>query len=130
MRLKVPVIAVLGHKSSGKTTVIEKCIRELTKKGLKVASVKHVALKGFSLDSKGKNTWRHSAAGANPVVSVSNIVAQEPSISKPTISTSNRRRVRHLFPLKNSLKKTILTNCTLFSYWFPYLIDYWRSCYV
>ena len=69
--VKAPIITVLGHKSSGKTTVIENIVRRLTKKGYKVATAKHIALQGFSLDTKGKNTWRHSAAGANPVVSVS-----------------------------------------------------------
>jgi len=73
MCAKVPVIAVTGSKASGKTTVIEGLVRELTKKGYRVAAAKHVSLKGFSMDIKGKDTWRHSAAGANPVVSVSDL---------------------------------------------------------
>ena len=73
MHKKVPTVAVLGHKASGKTTVIEKIVRELANNGLKVATAKHITVKGFSIDTEGKNTWRHSAAGANPVVSVSDV---------------------------------------------------------
>jgi len=75
MCTKVPVIAVIGSKASGKTTVIEGLVRELTKRGYRVATAKHANIKGFSMDTKGKDTWRHSAAGANPVVSVSDVEA-------------------------------------------------------
>ena len=68
---EVPVIAVLGHKDSGKTTVMEALIRRMVEEGYRVAAVKHISRKGFSLDQKGKDTWRHSIAGANPVISVS-----------------------------------------------------------
>jgi len=73
MRSKALIIGVVGRKSSGKTTVIESIVRELTKKGYRVATAKHINQKGFSMDIKGKDTWRHSAAGANPVVSVSDV---------------------------------------------------------
>ena len=73
MHAKALIIGVVGPKSSGKTTVIESIIRELTKRGYRVATAKHVNQKGFSMDTKGKDTWRHSAAGANPVVSVSDV---------------------------------------------------------
>jgi len=73
MHAKAPIIGVVGRKSSGKTTVIESIVQELTKRGYRVATAKHVNQKGFSMDIKGKDTWRHSAAGANPVVSVSDV---------------------------------------------------------
>lgn len=73
MRPKMPVVAVLGRKKSGKTTVVESVVRGLTKKGYRVATAKHVNQEGFSIDTKGKDTWRHSTAGANPVVSVSDV---------------------------------------------------------
>ncbi len=71
MRMKAPVIAVVGHKKSGKTTVIENIIHALKKKGCCVATAKHVTRRLFSMDTEEKDTWRHSRAGANPVVSVS-----------------------------------------------------------
>jgi len=71
MRSKIPVLAVIGHKKSGKTTVIEALILELTSRGFKVAASKHISEKGFSMETKGKDTWRFSEAGANPVMAVS-----------------------------------------------------------
>jgi len=73
MWAKVPVIGVIGRKDSGKTVIIESIVQTLTKKGYHVATAKHVNQKGFSIDTEGKDTWRHSVAGANPVVSVSDI---------------------------------------------------------
>ncbi len=73
MRAKIPVLGVVGHRKSGKTAVIERVVRELTKRGYRVATAKHTGQKGFSMDAKGKDTWRHSMAGANPVVCVSDV---------------------------------------------------------
>lgn len=73
MRARIPIVGVVGHKNSGKTTVIESLVQELTKRGYHVATAKHINQKGFSIDTEGKDTWRHSRAGANPVASVSNI---------------------------------------------------------
>ena len=66
-----PIIAVIGHKKSGKTSLIEGLIRSLRNEGLKVMSAKHVHLKGFTLDREQTDTWRHSKAGANPVICIS-----------------------------------------------------------
>ena len=66
-----PIIAVIGHKNSGKTSLIEDLIRSLRSGGLKVMSAKHVDLKGFTLDREQTDTWRHSKAGANPVICIS-----------------------------------------------------------
>ena len=73
MHSKIPIIGVVGHKNSGKTTVIESVVQELTRKRYRVATAKHINQKGFSIDTEGKDTWRHSRAGANPVTSVSDI---------------------------------------------------------
>ncbi len=71
MTLKKPtVIAVVGSKSSGKTTVIETLTEELTKRGYKVAAVKHIPEKDFTIDTKGKDTWRFAKAGAKTVVGI------------------------------------------------------------
>ncbi len=71
MKTKATVIAVLGGKESGKTTTIEALIRELTRRGYKVAAVKHIPEKDFTIDTKGKDTWRFAEAGAKTVVSIS-----------------------------------------------------------
>jgi len=67
---KMPIVAVVGSKKSGKTTAIETLVRGLTKRGYKVATVKHIPETDFTIDTKGKDTWRHAKAGAHTVLSV------------------------------------------------------------
>ncbi len=68
--LPVPTIAVVGSRKSGKTTTVEVIVRELTKKGYRVATVKHVHEPNFTFDARGKDTWRHAQAGASIIVGV------------------------------------------------------------
>ena len=68
---KVPVIAVIGRKKSGKTSLIKSLIKSLKAVGYNVMSAKHVDVKGFTIDSEGTDTWWHSKMGANPVVCIS-----------------------------------------------------------
>ena len=63
-----PILAVIGTSGSGKTTLIEYLISHLSKEGLKIGTIKHVHHPGFSIDVKGKDTWRHSQAGAKIVI--------------------------------------------------------------
>jgi molybdopterin-guanine dinucleotide biosynthesis protein B len=65
------IIAVVGSKKSGKTTAIEALTRVLTKRGYRVAAVKHVSEEDFSIDTEGKDTWRFAQAGARTIVAVS-----------------------------------------------------------
>ena len=62
-----PVVSIVGKSKSGKTTLIEKIIPELKKKGYKVGVIKHAA-HGFEVDKKGKDSWRHQNAGADTVI--------------------------------------------------------------
>ncbi len=65
------VIAVLGSKKSGKTTTIEVLVKNLTLRGYRVAAMKHVSEPDFTIDTRGKDTWRYAQAGANIIVAVS-----------------------------------------------------------
>ena len=59
-----PIIAaVSGVKNSGKTTLMEKLIRELSGRGLQVAAAKHDG-HDFSPDVPGTDSWRYGQAGA------------------------------------------------------------------
>ena len=69
--LKPQVIAVVGTKKSGKTTTIENLIKELTRRGYKVAVIKNVPEPNFTIDTPGKDTWRYAQAGASTIVSAS-----------------------------------------------------------
>lgn len=66
-----PIIAIVGHKNSGKTLLIEKLIETLVEKGYNVASAKHIGQKGHTFDMPQKDTSKHLEAGANPVIAIS-----------------------------------------------------------
>ena len=63
-----PAIAIVGRHNSGKTTIIEKLIAELTARGHDVGSVKHHSHVGFEIDYPGKDSHRHREAGATETV--------------------------------------------------------------
>jgi molybdopterin-guanine dinucleotide biosynthesis protein B len=63
----IPIISIVGKSDSGKTTLIEKLVPELTHRGYRVATVKH-DVHGFEVDREGKDSWRHKQAGAHTVV--------------------------------------------------------------
>lgn len=63
-----PAVAFVGRHNSGKTTLIEKVIRELTSRGIDVGSVKHHSHAGFQIDYPGKDSYRHREAGATETV--------------------------------------------------------------
>ena len=60
---RIPVVSVVGKSDSGKTTLMEGLIRELTARGWRVASVKH-HVHEVEVDQPGKDSWRHARAGA------------------------------------------------------------------
>jgi len=62
-----PVFGLCGFSGSGKTTVIEAVVRELTGRGLEIGVVKHDA-HGLNIDREGKDTDRFFKAGANVVI--------------------------------------------------------------
>ena len=64
------MVAVVGFKKSGKTIVVESLVRELVRRGHRVGTVKHIREPDFTMDQKGKDTWRHARAGASIVVSM------------------------------------------------------------
>lgn len=57
------IYAISGYKNSGKTTLITKLIPELTKRGYKVAVIKHDG-HDFESDVPGTDSYRHQKAGA------------------------------------------------------------------
>jgi molybdopterin-guanine dinucleotide biosynthesis protein B len=63
----IPIVSIVGTSDSGKTTLIEKLVPELNRRGYKVATIKH-DVHGFEVDREGKDSWRHKQAGAHTVV--------------------------------------------------------------
>jgi molybdopterin-guanine dinucleotide biosynthesis protein B len=64
-----PIISVVGKSEGGKTTLLERLIAELKRRGRKVAIIKHTH-HDFEIDEVGKDSWRFSQAGGD-VVTVS-----------------------------------------------------------
>lgn len=84
-----PIVSVVGKSDSGKTTLLEKLIPELKKRGYRVAVIKHHAHGDFEVDRPGKDSWRHAQAGADVVVVASPVkvaqvrrVTREPSLAQ------------------------------------------------
>ena len=63
----IPAIAFVGRSKSGKTTLLEKLIPELKRRGYRVAAVKHTA-HPIEPDAPGKDSYRLAQAGADPVI--------------------------------------------------------------
>jgi len=64
---EIPILSIVGKSNTGKTTLIERLIPELVRRGLRVATIKHNR-HGFQMDHEGKDSWRHKQAGARATV--------------------------------------------------------------
>jgi molybdopterin-guanine dinucleotide biosynthesis protein B len=64
------IIGVAGFKNAGKTTLVEKLVAELTRRGHRISTVKH-AHHSFDIDHEGRDSFRHRKAGACEVAVVS-----------------------------------------------------------
>jgi molybdopterin-guanine dinucleotide biosynthesis protein B len=62
-------IGIVGAKNSGKTTLIEKVINELSKRSINVMSIKHTAHQ-HNFDTEGKDSYRHRNAGASLTLAI------------------------------------------------------------
>ena len=69
-RAGTPVIGIAGWKKSGKTTLTVRLVEEFTRRGLRVATVKH-AHHDFQIDDAETDSARHRRAGAAQVAVVS-----------------------------------------------------------
>jgi molybdopterin-guanine dinucleotide biosynthesis protein MobB len=59
-----PIVSIVGRTNSGKTTLIEKLVPALSRRGHRVATIKHHHHGDFEADHPGKDSWRHAQAGA------------------------------------------------------------------
>ena len=65
--MRPPVIGFSAYSGTGKTTVMEKVIRLLTDRGVRVGVIKHDC-HGIDIDRPGKDSYRHVQAGAAEVL--------------------------------------------------------------
>ena len=61
------IIGFAGWSGSGKTTLLVQLIPALTRRGLRVSTIKH-AHHAFDIDQPGKDSFRHREAGATEVL--------------------------------------------------------------
>ena len=82
------VIGVAGFKNAGKTTLVEKLVSELTRRGHRFSTVKH-AHHSFDIDHEGRDSFRHRKAGASEVAVVSRhrwaIIHESRDDAEPTL---------------------------------------------
>jgi molybdopterin-guanine dinucleotide biosynthesis adapter protein len=88
----IPVVAIVGISESGKTTLIERLIRELKARGYQVATIKH-ATHDLVLDREGKDSWRHIQAGSKATAVSS---AGEFALIRPIKEELNVNEIAHL----------------------------------
>jgi len=62
-----PVVSIVGKSKSGKTTLLEKLIVELKRRGYRVVAMKH-SDKNLEPDTVNKDSWRLSQAGSELTV--------------------------------------------------------------
>lgn len=61
------IYGVVGWKNTGKTTLVERLVTEISGRGVSVSTIKH-AHHRFEIDQEGKDSWRHRVAGAREVL--------------------------------------------------------------
>lgn len=85
-------ISVVGRSNVGKTTLLEKLVRELKRRGCDLATIKHVA-SDFDLDHPGKDSWRLAKAGSDTVVLSS---PREVALMRPVTREATPEELLHL----------------------------------
>lgn len=61
------IFGITGWKDSGKTTLVERLVAEITGRGISVSTIKH-AHHAFDVDQPGRDSHRHRQAGAGQVL--------------------------------------------------------------
>ncbi len=83
------VVGIAGWKNSGKTTMVVRLVTELTRRGKRVATIKH-AHHSFDVDPGETDTARHRRAGAAQVAIVSGkrwaLMSEVPDGGEPSLA--------------------------------------------
>lgn len=85
----IPVLGFAAFSGTGKTTLLEKLIPELTAQGIRVGMIKH-SHHDIEMDNPKKDSYKLRKSGANQMVLASPfrtiIFSEEPEASEPTLS--------------------------------------------
>ncbi len=88
------IVAVIGRSGSGKTSTIEYLISNLSVEGFSIGCIKHVHEQDFTIDTKGKDTWRYAEAGAKTI-----------AVIAPTEVDIIRKKENQRIELEETIKK-------------------------
>ncbi len=84
-----PVVSIVAKSGTGKTTLLEKLIIEMKRRGFSIGAIKHDA-HSFNIDHEGKDSWRLTQAGADTMLITSpdklTMVKQYPKEQEPTLA--------------------------------------------
>jgi molybdopterin-guanine dinucleotide biosynthesis protein B len=84
------VIGIAGWKKSGKTTLVTRLVQEFSRRGFRVATIKH-AHHDFQIDAGETDSARHRRAGASQVAIVSSsrcaVVTELRGAPEPALET-------------------------------------------
>lgn len=87
-----PVVSIVGKSKTGKTTLLEKLVRELKSRGYRVATIKHTH-HALGVDEPGKDSWRHLQAGSEATVISS---PDRTTLIKPVTQDMSLDEIAHL----------------------------------
>ena len=93
--MSVKIIDIAGLKKTGKTTVVENLVSELSARGFKVGTLKKIHAPGFTIDQPGKDTYRHKHAGADFVIS---LAPEEVALIKDSSGRRDLSEILDLIP--------------------------------
>ncbi|HLC16416.1 MAG TPA: molybdopterin-guanine dinucleotide biosynthesis protein B [Thermodesulfovibrionia bacterium] len=65
--MNIKAVSFVANSDTGKTTIVEKLIRELKNRGYRVGAFKHDAHR-FDIDHPGKDSYRFTTAGADTMI--------------------------------------------------------------
>ncbi len=68
----IPILSLAAYSGSGKTTFLERLVKELKTRKYRIAVLKHDGGHDFQVDHEGKDSWRFMKAGADAVILLSN----------------------------------------------------------
>jgi molybdopterin-guanine dinucleotide biosynthesis protein MobB len=89
--MTTPIVSIVAKSGTGKTTLLEKMIAEMKRRGYKVGAIKHDAHR-FDIDREGKDSWRLTQAGADTMLITSPeklaLVKCYPEAEEPSLTES------------------------------------------
>lgn len=86
--MTTPIVSIVSKSGTGKTTLLEKIIAELKRRGYQIGAIKHDAHR-FDIDREGKDSWRLTQAGADTMLITSPakmaMIKKHPADREPSV---------------------------------------------